>query len=109
MKKETLLEFIGLALSESPSKNVSSSQDGTLKICILQRGWVFVGKYYEEGDDCRLEEASCIRNWGTTKGLGEIAEGGPTSNTKLDKLSKPARFHKLGMVVSLDCNEKNWK
>ena len=108
MKKETLLELIGLALENNPKSTPEYTGNGTLKICILQRGWVFVGRYYQEGDDCRLEDASCIRSWGTTKGLGELAENGTLTNTKLD-LTPTVRFHRLGIVATIDCNEKKWK
>ena len=77
------------------------------QIVILQRGWVFVGKMTRTGNDCELTEAATIRNWGTTKGLGEIAEDGPTRNTKLDHC--PAvRFHYLTVVGIIECNETNW-
>lgn len=33
---------------------------------------------------CVISNASAIRRWGTTKGLGELAAGGPTTNTVLD-------------------------
>ena len=34
----------------------------------------------------RIENARCVRYWGTTRGLGELADGGPTKNTKLDPM-----------------------
>lgn len=107
MTKETLLELIGLALENKPEQKVGSSKQGEIKIVILQRGWVFVGEYYENGTECRLENASCIRNWGTTKGLGELAEDGPTSSTKLDP-TPTVNFHKLTIVCSINCNAKKW-
>ena len=79
-----------------------------VRIVILQRGWVMVGRYLRAGDDCALTNCSVIRLWGTTKGLGEIAEGGPTSKTVLDKCPT-ARFHALTIVASLDCVESKWR
>ena len=84
------------------------NRQGEIKIAILQRGWVFVGRFYQEGVQCCLDEAACIRNWGTTKGLGEIAEGGPTSETKLEPTPK-VRFHEGGIVCLIDCMESKWK
>ena len=46
-------------------------KNSPIKICILQRGWIMVGHYSEEGDNCKLENSATIRTWGTTKGLGE--------------------------------------
>lgn len=79
-----------------------------IRIVILQRGWVFVGKYIAGAVECRLENASTIRTWGTTKGLGEIAENGPTSTTKLDPCPT-VRFHPLTVIATIDTNESKWK
>lgn len=82
---------------------------GDIKIVILQRGWVMVGRFERNGSDCKLHNASVIRNWGTTKGLGEIASGGPTSSTKLDKCYGVVEFDYLTICASIACEEKQWK
>lgn len=80
--------------------------EGPVKIVILQRGWVFVGRYSKVGSDCKLEDAKCIRQWGTTKGLGELING-PTSSTKLDE-SGTVRFHEMTVIAMIDCEESKW-
>jgi len=82
--------------------------DSDVKIVILQRGWILVGEFSRKGSDCKLSNASVIRSWGTTKGLGEIAENGPTSTTKLDKCYGLVEFDYLTVVATLSCNEKKW-
>jgi hypothetical protein len=82
--------------------------NGEVCIVILQRGWVYVGKFYQDGANCRLEEAKNVRNWGTTKGLGEIALNGPTDKTVLDD-SPTVKFHELTVVASLVCEAKKWQ
>jgi hypothetical protein len=82
---------------------------GDVKIVILQRGWIMVGKFERSGNDCKLNKASVIRNWGTTKGLGEIAVGGPTESTKLDKCGGVVSFDYLTVVASIDCSEESWR
>ena len=89
--------------SQSPQFN------GPTKIVVLQRGWVMVGKFEKTGTECKLHNASVIRNWGTTKGLGEIALNGPTSSTKLDKSNGLVEFDALTMVLSISVNEDKWK
>lgn len=59
---------------------------GPQQIVIADRGWVWVGKTRKVGDDLVIENASTIRCWGTTRGLGELAESGPTESTKLDPI-----------------------
>lgn len=82
---------------------------GDIKIVILQRGWILVGKFERKGSDCKMYNASVIRSWGTTKGLGEIAEGGPTSSTKLDPCTGVVEFDYLTVVATIGCNEKKWE
>ena len=77
------------------------------QIVIAQRGWVFVGDVEKSGDDVTINNAQCIRRWGTTKGLGEIAKNGPTSSTVLDDMGT-VRMHALAVVASLDCEASKW-
>ena len=80
-----------------------------IKIVILQRGWIMVGRFERNGSECKLHNSSTIRSWGTTKGLGEIAKGGPTSSTKLDKNYGVVEFDYLTVVASIACLEESWK
>lgn len=80
-----------------------------IRIVILQRGWAMVGRFQREGNDCTLHDASVIRRWGTTSGLGEIAKDGPTSETVLDKCNGDVCFDYLTVVATLACEESSWK
>ena len=82
---------------------------GDIKIVILQRGWIMIGKFQRIGNDCKLSNASIIRNWGTTKGLGELASEGATGTTKLDKCYGTVQFDYLTVVATIDCEESKWK
>jgi len=101
-----------LELMKGKSSNVTNSEtvvDKEVRIVILQRGWVMVGRFERKGSDCKLTDASVIRSWGTTKGLGEIAEAGPTASTKLDKCNGTVEFDYLTVVATISCNEKKWE
>jgi hypothetical protein len=87
------------------AKKAANKQD--IRIVILQRGWVFVGRYVQVGEDCALTDAKCVRRWGTTKGLGELAANGPLPNTVLDS-SPDVRFHILTVIATIDCAEDKW-
>ncbi len=78
-----------------------------VKILILQRGWNVVGRYRKEGPEHVLTDASVIRVWGTTGGLGEIALGGPTSSSKLDPCGT-VRAHELATVAVMDADRSKW-
>lgn len=83
--------------------------EGDIKIVILQRGWVMVGRLEKNVSECKLHNASVIRTWGTSKGLGEIAMGGPTANTKLDKCGGVVEFDYLTVVATIACNGDKWQ
>lgn len=77
------------------------------QIVIAQRGWVFVGDVERSGDDVTINGAQCIRRWGTTKGLGELAANGPQISTVLDDMGT-VRLHALAVVASIDCEAGKW-
>jgi hypothetical protein len=84
-----------------------SKASGEVRIVILQRGWNVVGRYVEDGDEVTITDASVIRVWGTSKGLGQLVDG-PTSSTKLDKAGT-VRAHRGAVVATIDCVEESWK
>ena len=96
--KESIKEVL-TGVERSPEKELETRG---FTIVILQRGWVVVGEYFKEGVNCRLENASVIRSWGTSKGLGELALNGPTDKTTLDKCGT-VRFHSGAEVCTMDC------
>lgn len=55
-------------------------------IVVVEAGWVLMGEYIaaKDGKPAHMTDASVIRRWGTTAGLGQIALTGPTSETILD-------------------------
>lgn len=78
-----------------------------VQIVVLQRGWVAVGRWHQDGEDVVLGDARIIRTWGTTKGLGQLAEEGPTKATVLDPAGT-LRFHLLTVVARFDTTEALW-
>lgn len=79
-----------------------------IRIVVLDKSFVSVGRYSQGSDWATLDNAYVVRYWGTTKGLGEIAEGGPTSKTVLDKTPRQS-FPIKSIIKTIDCNEDNWK
>jgi hypothetical protein len=80
------------------------------EIVVLQRGWVVVGDVAEDTDSLvRLENASVVRRWGTTKGLGEMAASGPLSETVLDACPAGVKAHPLAIVMRMPCEAAAWQ
>lgn len=75
---ETIEQVVG-------DRNEKASQAPEVKIVVLERGFVYVGRVTIQVDGwLRIEEARNLRYWGTTNGLGQLALEGPTSSTKMD-------------------------
>lgn len=72
-------------------------------IVILQRGWIIVGEFSQDGSQCTVRDGHVVRRWGTTKGVGELASRGPLPETKLDPLPE-ATFHELTVVARIACS-----
>ena len=100
-------EIVKIDDQEYVRRDVAAKPSGSIKIVILQRGWVVVGYYSQEDSRCTVEKASMVRVWGTSKGLGEIANGGPTSKTVLDPCP-PISFHELTVIATIDCVDEKW-
>lgn len=77
-----------------------------IRIVILQRGFVVVGSVAREENEIVISRCSVIRQWGTTKGLGELRSG-PTRKTVLDPIGV-WRVHPLGIVGQVDVDEATW-
>jgi hypothetical protein len=86
----------------------SMSEKADVRIVVLNRGWVAVGLFSQVGLNCRLDNAFVIRRWGTTEGLGQLAEDGPTPDTKLDRVRLGGRFNELTSVFMYDCDPSKW-
>lgn len=93
-------------IKKSEAKN--EEYKGDIKIVILQRGWIVVGRMERTDTVCKLHNASVIRTWGTTNGLGELAENGKLSGTKLDKCYGVVEFDWLTVVATIAVNEDKW-
>lgn len=74
------------------------------QIVIAQRGWVFIGEVTRSESEVVIESAAVVRRWGTTDGLGQLAQSGPTAETRLDPCPT-VRIHPLAIVATMDCAE----
>jgi hypothetical protein len=105
-KSETIIvngvEYVlkGTIISDEP-------KNSDIKIVILQRGWVMIGRYSQEGDKCTLENAYVIRRWGTSKGLGELALEGKKSGTIMDRAGR-VEFNALTVVATINAKPELW-
>lgn len=105
-------EFLELQKMFSGKGNKEAKEEyGGIRIVVLQRGWVAIGKYFQKGHKCWLENAATIRIWGTSgkSGLSYLADNGPTDKTILDKTKNKIMFHELTIVHMYNCEKTIWE
>jgi hypothetical protein len=78
-----------------------------MKIFVFRHGWVFVGTLDKDNKNC-IKDARCVRVWGTKNGLSELANNGPTAETKLENICV-INYNPLDLLFTLDCNIHKWK
>ena len=78
-----------------------------VQIAVLNRGWIVVGKVSEVNTKTTIQDASIIRNWGTRKGLGELAEQGKLPNTVLDSCPD-VTVETCNIILLMNCNQSKW-
>lgn len=75
------------------------------EVVVAKGAWNFIGDVKETAYGLTISSASCIRVWGTTAGLGEIAVKGPTSKTILDFIGE-VRIPTSAVIARFVCLTK---
>jgi hypothetical protein len=81
---------------------------GKVVIAVLDRGWVFVGRSMPTEEGLRLENAACVRYWGTTRGVGQLALSGPEKATRLDEAGV-VLVPESSVICVIETDEKLWE
>ncbi len=79
-------------------------EDGQIVIVVLPRGFVLVGEWWQTGRYVTVKNGAVVRRWGTSNGLGELAEKGSLSGTVLDS-SPPMKFIETAVIMTHECSE----
>lgn len=105
MSKNTNIDEVRLAeLLPSDFVGEKGATHNGWRIVVVDRGWVLVGQCTDHGGHVRVSHARCVRNWGTSRGLGELVSG-PTKETKHDWMGEvdvPMRAVIFTLIVAED-------
>lgn len=81
--------------------------DHGLALVIADRGWVFVGQVTSDFEFVTIAGARCVRRWGTSEGLGELAIKGPRPNTVLDAPAD-VKIASRALIAIVPCEPSAW-
>lgn len=79
----------------------------TWQVVIADRGWVYAGRVSRADDQVVIHDCQNVRQWGTAKGLGELALMGPRDKTLLDHYGT-VRIHVLACLGVIECDDEAW-
>ncbi len=79
-----------------------------LSIVVADRGHVWVGGVRPlDGEFLAIEGARCIRRWGTSEGLNELAVKGPRPSTRLDAAAT-VHVARRAAIAIIPCEPTAW-
>lgn len=97
-----MVRIVSKSANQMPAQDPIAPRAMGLHLVVLDRGFVYVGSVFLDGDFIRIENCRNVRRWGTTQGLGELRNG-PLSGTELDVVGELiAPFHALQHMIP--CN-----
>lgn len=79
----------------------------SIKIVVVDRGWVFIGNVFKGSDSTLIKNAHVIRRWGTCEGLGELCIKGKLQNTILEKCLD-VEIPLKSIIAFFDCDQEKW-
>lgn len=85
---------------------VRAADCGEIKIVVLERGFVYIGRYHEDGNEVSIFGARSLIRWGTSAHLGELAHG-PTESTRLGE-SCTARARISQVIHTIEVDQDVW-
>lgn len=87
-------------------KYVRAVDCGEIKIVVFERGFVYVGRYHQDGDEVAIFNARSVIRWGTTGHLGQLAHG-PQVNTKLGECCT-VRARASQVIHTIEVSQDDW-
>ena len=76
------------------------------QIVVVDSGFVFLGDCISDQDTLVMTNVKQLRQWGTSRGLGELVDG-PTPKTVMDPI--PSVIVPLARVIfTIPVNESKW-
>lgn len=81
-------------------------KDNGWQIVVVDNGFVFCGECVSDGKTLVISKVRQLRQWGTTKGLGELVNG-PTPKTVCDPIPSVI-VGQSRVVFTIPVNRSKW-
>lgn len=81
-------------------------------VLVCDRGFVLVGVVSSHPSDWQrviVDECATVRQWGTSRGLGQLAKEGPQPNTEMDVEGDGVDVLRSSIIRAIPCNEEKWQ
>ena len=85
---------------------VKDLEMGDIQIAVLERGFVYVGRFENDGSTVTIRSARAIIRWGTSAHLGEL-QNGPLENTRLGQACT-VRCIPSQVIHCVEVNQDAW-
>lgn len=97
----------GMFQNPNPAASTELKHFHGLCLVVADRGHVWVGQATTDNQWCRIKSARIVRQWGTSKGLNELAKNGPLSGTKLDD-NTDVLVNMRAVIALIPCEASKW-
>ncbi len=82
-----------------------------MNLYVMEERWVIVGEP-DSTSPCgmmvTLKACGVVRIWGTSAGLGELAESGPLAATRIDREPDGVQINTRFVMRCIPCEGKAW-
>lgn len=80
-----------------------------LAIVVVDRGFVYIGYVETRNEMCIIRECRNIRRWGTERGLAQLVNDGPTSESRIDPAMKSVHIPMRAVISIINVEKSAWK
>lgn len=87
-----------------------TTEEAPIRIVIGGRGWVWVGRFHQDGDEVRIEPALSVHRYGQKSRLGLGAHCAKLKRDEFDfrPITGAVRLHRISIVATYDCSGDEW-
>lgn len=109
MNTDQVAAVLAALLNSKPEAQPTEPRatDHGLSLVVADRSHVWVGRAVDCSDYTEITDARIVRRWGTTRGLNQLANEGPTGDTELDAPAT-VKVARRAVIAIIPCEAAAW-